>query len=188
MQAESSKAIVMNITRSLWIGFALVILAAGAAAQDEDARAQPSPTPAVRSVPDERFALLKMLGLDRQQVEAVRRMNQERRPLLEAAFSRLRDANRQLDEAIYRDTFDQSEFDSRLAEVIRAQGELIRIRNMNELLLRRILTPEQVTRFRTLREEFEQRRLRLNNMRQNLQPASTPNNSDRQPGRIRPRP
>ena len=98
--------------------------------------------------------LLRTLGLSRAQMMQVRRVNQARKPQVDAAQGRLRDANRALDEAIYADNFDQSSFDSRLKELQAAQADLARLRFTSEMNIRKILTPEQLARFRDLRRRY----------------------------------
>jgi Spy/CpxP family protein refolding chaperone len=102
--------------------------------------------------------LLRQLGLSPDQVQQMRKINLERRPLLNEAQRRFREANRSLDEAIYADRLDENEIDARLKEVQATQAELAKVRYANELAVRRILTPEQLIHFRDLRLRFEQQR------------------------------
>lgn len=102
--------------------------------------------------------LLAELGLSREQVQQIRRMNQERRPMMMEAQRRMREANRDLDMAIYRDSVSAEEFQARLKELQAAQAELARLRFENELSVRKILTPEQLVRFRELRRRFAEAR------------------------------
>src|SRR5207237_5219391 len=76
-----------------------------------------------------------------------------------------RDANRSLDQAIYADNINEDEIQTRLKEMQMAQAEVVKLRNMRELAVRKILTQEQLTKFRQLREEFERRmeEQRMNN-------------------------
>ena len=69
-------------------------------------------------------------------------------------MQRLHNANRALDEAIYADTVDEAAFQSRLKEVNQAQAEVARLRFTNELAVRKILTADQLARFRDLRRRF----------------------------------
>ncbi|MEO8041763.1 MAG: hypothetical protein ABI646_04040, partial [Acidobacteriota bacterium] len=59
---------------------------------------------------DGRPNLLAELGLTREQIQQIRRMNQERRPVMMLAQHRLREANRALDMAIYANTVSDSDF------------------------------------------------------------------------------
>lgn len=99
--------------------------------------------------------LLRILGLSREQMQQIRAMNQARKPLMEAATGRLRAANRALDEAIYADNVDDSVFQARLKELQLAQMEVAKLRFTSELEVRKILTPDQLIRFRELRKRFE---------------------------------
>jgi len=98
--------------------------------------------------------LIRILGLSPAQMMEVRRVNQARKPQMDAAQGHLQEANRALDEAIYADNFDQATFDSRLKEVQAAHAEVARLRFTNEMNIRKILTPEQLARFRELRRKF----------------------------------
>jgi Spy/CpxP family protein refolding chaperone len=98
--------------------------------------------------------LLRTLGLSPEQMQQIRKMNQQRKPLMDAAMVRLRNANRALDEAIYADNFDEATFQASLKELQLAQADAAKLRYMNELGVRKILTPEQLGRFRDLRQQF----------------------------------
>lgn len=113
--------------------------------------------------PDERADerrpnLLAELGLSREQIQQIRRMNQERRPTMMQARRRMQDANRALDMAIYRDSVNDEEFHARLKDVQSAQADLARLRFESELSVRKVLTPEQLVRFRELRRRFAEAR------------------------------
>ena len=107
---------------------------------------------------DRRPNLLAELGLSPEQVQQVRRMNQERRPAMMIAQRRMREANRDLDMAIYSDTVSEAEFAKRLSEFQAAQAELARLRFESELSVRKVLTPEQLVRFRDIRRRFAEAR------------------------------
>lgn len=127
--------------------------------------------------------LLRDLGLSPEQVLAIRRMNQARRPIMEAATERLRNANRLLDEAIYADNLDENLVNERIREVQSAQAEISRLRFEAELGLRKILTPEQLIKFREIRRRFApQNRPQPG---ENPPPAETRNNQQRPLQRLR---
>ena len=84
----------------------------------------------------------------------LRKTNMERRPLLIEAQAKVREANRSLDDAIYSDTVDEQLVKDRLRQAQLAQSEVIKLRFMNEFAIRQILTPEQLARFRELRQRF----------------------------------
>jgi Spy/CpxP family protein refolding chaperone len=98
--------------------------------------------------------LIRSLGLSPEQLQQVRKMNQARKPLMDAAMVRVRNANRALDEVIYADNLDEAAFQANLKEVQLAQAEAAKLRYLNELGIRKILTPEQLARFRELRQRF----------------------------------
>ncbi len=137
--------------------FSLAVVFLGAAsmfAQDgPDPQEGPNQT---RRPGNVRPNLLRQLGLGQQQMQQIRRYNVERRPAMEAAQKRFQEATRSLDRAIYADQLNEAEVQDRIKEVQMSQAELIKLRSMNELSIRRILTPEQLTRFRQIRQRFDQ--------------------------------
>src|SRR5688572_30592904 len=78
----------------------------------------PPPEDAIRDErPDgQRPNLLAELGLSPEQVQQIRRMNRERRPVMMEAQRRMREANRHLDMAIYGDAVSDAEVQTRLKE------------------------------------------------------------------------
>jgi Spy/CpxP family protein refolding chaperone len=122
--------------------------------------------------PPNRGDLFRELGLSQEQFQQVRRMNQARKPIMDAAHYRLREANRLVDEAIYSDTLNEEEVQNRLKEAQAAQADMVRLRFTNELEIRKILTPEQLIKFRELRAKFERVREniknRIDDRRQNI--------------------
>ncbi|MFT3745314.1 MAG: hypothetical protein QM785_13600 [Pyrinomonadaceae bacterium] len=143
---------------TLFRSFFLLALAFGSVTAIAAQETMPTPAPAVEKPVDFRTNALRQLGLTRDQLQRIRVMNQERKPLMDAAQVRLRQANRALDEAIYSDTATESDFQARLKEFQLAQGEVARIRYLNEFGVRRILTPEQLTRFRIMSASVSRRR------------------------------
>lgn len=98
--------------------------------------------------------LIRELGLTQEQVQQVRKINQETKPLMEGAQRRLREANRELDLSIYSDGMLQADVNQRLTDFQAAQAEVAKIRFMKEFAVRKVLTAEQLTRFRELRKRF----------------------------------
>ena len=146
--------------RSILISLAITMFSIAVTAQDKGSVAQPTePQRSSANNPqDTRNAALRQLGLSNVQVQRIRRLNQERKPLMDDAQRRLRTANRSLDDIIYADVANDADIQARLKEFQLAQAEVAKIRVMNELAVRRILTPEQLVRFRRLRSRFEQNR------------------------------
>lgn len=129
--------------------------------------------------------LLRELGLTPEQVQEIRTINQANRQNLRAAQEKVGEARRNLDQAIYSEKTDEAMVKQRLKEFQDAQAEIARIRAFTEFSIRKILTPEQLVRFRELRQRFEQIRrerqqqnpnpLRMRQMRRNQR-----QNNDRQ--------
>ena len=139
------------VLATLAIVFTGTIVAFG---QDNPPPAQPFAAEQAAERQPQRPNLLRDLGLSPDQVQAIRRMNRAQKPLIEAAAERLRNANRLLDEAIYADNLDENLVNERIREVQSAQAEISRLRFEAELNLRKILTPEQLSKFREIRRRF----------------------------------
>ena len=135
----------------VFAGLLIVFSSSAVKAQDE---MPPTDAPGKQFARQRRPNLMAELGLTQNQRQQIRRINVEKRPLLREAQQRLREANRNLDQAIYADNVIESEIQARLKDVQTAQAELIKIRLTNELAVRRLLTAEQLSKFRDLRERF----------------------------------
>lgn len=159
----------------------ILILGVLAFAQD-----QPSQNPP----PNERPNILAQLGLTQDQVQRFRKTNAEHRPLMEVAQRRLREANRELDMAIYSDTVSEEAFQSKLRAFQEAQGEVTRLRFQNELSIRKILTSEQLTLFREIRRRFgnardfiqDRQQQRRRQMQERMQPRNQNDQQKPPPG------
>ena len=114
---------------------------------------------------DIRQNVLMQLGLSREQVQQIRRLNQERKPLMDEAQRRVREANMALDMAIYSDQTSDADVEARIKDVQLAQAEVAKLRFANEYAVRKVLTPEQLVRFRELRRRFEQIRREMETRR-----------------------
>jgi len=153
----------MKTAKYLRLLLMLAIFALGVmsvSAQDDGLDDGPSDgdRPAAGRQQEPRFNLLRQLGLSREQIRKIRRMNQARKPLIAAAQQNFREASRLLDAAIYADVVNEEDVRARLKDVQLAQAELVRIRSMDELAVRRILTAEQLVKFRELRASFNETR------------------------------
>ena len=137
--------------------FATAFLLVGVTAA-QDTTGQETERPDANQPQDVRANLLRQLGLSREQIQQLRRINTERRPHMDNAQARLRQTTRALDEAIYADQIVEGDIQARMKEMQLAQAEVIKIRSLNELAIRRILTPEQLVRFRNMRQRFERAR------------------------------
>ena len=102
----------------------------------------------------ERPQLLRELGLRPEQIRQIKMINGENREKMREANFRLHEARKNLDDAIYADNADDALVETRLREFQSAQAQVIKIRTMTELAIRKTLTPEQLVRFRGLRDKF----------------------------------
>ena len=153
--------------------FAAALLFATPALAQNDPLSEGAPQE--RRVADEgRPNLLRELGVSSEHLQEIRRMNQARRPLMEDATRKLREANRALDMAIYADSLNETDVTARLKEFQLAQAEVAKLRFQGELELRKILSSEQLSKFRALREQFGKRREMRQNRRRGVPPAQRP--------------
>ncbi|MEP6902124.1 MAG: Spy/CpxP family protein refolding chaperone [Actinomycetota bacterium] len=123
------------------------------------------------------FKIFEELGLTREQIQQIRRINQERKPIMQEAQLHWREANRNLDSAIYSDNTTDEEVQTRMKEAQIAQTDLIKARALTEYQIRKILTPEQLIKFRQLREQLMQR---INELK-NRNNQNNPNNQQQRP-------
>jgi Spy/CpxP family protein refolding chaperone len=154
-----------------YLGSFLLSLVAVSAAFGQDGKPAEAQTiqderPAANQQQDVRGNVLRQLGLSREQIQQIRRMNMARKPIMDAAQRRFREANRALDEAIYADNVNETEIQARLKELQLAQADVAMIRFTSELAIRKVLTPDQLVRFRDLRQRFEQARDNFQTRRQ----------------------
>jgi Spy/CpxP family protein refolding chaperone len=117
--------------------------------------------------PVDRMNILRELGLSPDQVRQMRLINQDVRIKRQAARKQLNEAGRNLDQAIYAQTVDDALFAQRLKEFQDAQGEMTRVNFENEFAIRKVLTPEQLVRFREIRRRFNEARENFQRQRQN---------------------
>src|SRR5436305_3131560 len=105
------------------------------------------------------------LNLTPDQVGKIRSILEEKKLERQTAGRRLNQALRALDEAIYSDNATEAVIEQRAREVAEAQAAQVRLRAMTELNIRRVLTPDQLSTFRKIRQEHirAQREQRLEN-------------------------
>ena len=128
-----------------------------------------SPNPNQTDAPPTRPNLLQGLDLSKSQLLEIRRLNQEKKPLMQEAQRNLRSAQQQLDEAIYADNVDENLIQTRLLAAQKAHEEVLKIRANSEIAVRKVLTAEQLIKFRQIRQQFEQTRQNLQTRRQEVQ-------------------
>lgn len=131
----------------------------------QEVKTDEQPQPNAQPTADNKVTLLRHLGLTREQIQQIRRINAERKPLMDAAQRRLREATKQLDDVIYADGIAEGEFQERLKNVQQAQAEVSRVRFSTEFAIRRVLTPEQLVKFRELHDRFEAAQQNIQNQR-----------------------
>ena len=148
----------------------LFILPAALRAQVNDETDNPPPEHSEEQ--PRRPNLLQQLNLTPEQVKQIREINQKNRETVRAKLDLKREAERLLDEAVYADAPDENLINDRLQKVQQLQLELMKMRTLTEFAVRRILTPEQLTRFREIRQNFLQTRENRNAERQNPQNKS----------------
>ncbi|MEO8649475.1 MAG: periplasmic heavy metal sensor [Acidobacteriota bacterium] len=138
----------------LFIFIVLAFFAVGVTAQD-------GPPPDGNGPAEGRPDLFSQLGLSPEQIGQIRRINADRKPVMQEAQRRMREANRALDVAIYADAVNEGAVQTRLAEFQGAQAAVVKERFTSELLVRKVLTLEQLVKFREIRSRFTQARENL---------------------------
>ena len=113
--------------------------------------------------------IARELGLTEEQQVQIRKINRRQRQHLRVAQMRLRTARAAADLAIYDDVFDEALVGERIKEVAMAQAEITKIRMMSEVAVRNVLSPEQLVKFRDLRERVAAQRKRRAERRRNMQ-------------------
>jgi Spy/CpxP family protein refolding chaperone len=126
-----------------------------ATGQDESDERRGEPRRQAGARPMEAGPLLRRLGLSPDQIAAIRALHVDRRDRMQEAHEALRTAESNLDRAIYADAVNEEQVKRRLSEFKAAQANVAEMRYMNELAIRRILTPEQLVQFRQMRERFD---------------------------------
>jgi Spy/CpxP family protein refolding chaperone len=103
-------------------------------------------------LPANQMADLRPLNLTPDQIQKVRDIYLELKDQRQAAVQRLRFAQRALGEAIESPTPNESLIAQRSREVADAQANTIRLRSLTEARILQVLTPEQRTRLREMRQ------------------------------------
>jgi Spy/CpxP family protein refolding chaperone len=172
----------LTVALAVWLS---LFACSGVSAQEE----MPTPTEGQnQNLPPKKSPgrILRELELSREQIRQIRSINQSRRPLMQAAQKSWREAQRNLDLAIYADETDQEAIELRLKEAQTAYSEFIKARSVTEFLIRQVLTPGQLQKFRQFRDQVKQR----NKPSQQDRNINNPENRDtppEPPRRLRPR-
>ena len=128
-----------------------LLLLAGSAAHSASAQTADETPEAEQSGQESNWRTL--LNLTPEQLRQIRVIRRENRLEWQAARQRLLEARRSLDQAIYSDDANEAAVEQRAREVAEAQAAEVRLRALTELSIRRVLTPEQLNTFRTIREQ-----------------------------------
>jgi Spy/CpxP family protein refolding chaperone len=167
------------------VGIVALSLTVSVSAQDRE----PMQRPPGDGPQMQRQAWLRELGLSPDQIQKIREMNTRSRPLMAAAQRLVAEANRLLDQAIYADEVSEDLVASRLREFQDAQAEVSRLRFENELEMRRVLSAEQLVRFRDLRRRFNEARNAAQPRRpEEIRRGQPPRDGDGPANVVRPRP
>jgi len=105
--------------------------------------------------PPRRPNLLQALGLTQDQVRQLRQLNTSMQPQLRESERAMRQAKQSLDEAIYSDELSDQLIQERLQIFQKAQFEVAKNRTMMETSVRKILTRDQLFKFKRLRQNFQ---------------------------------
>lgn len=142
---------------------------------------------------------IRKLDLTPDQIEKIRTIYSENKEERQATNQRVRRARRSLDDAIDSDNPSEAEVKARARELAEAQAAARQMRDITEIRIRRVLTPEQLNKLRDMRREaMLNRRMRRteganNGLRPNAgglnrQPgAQTPRNNNNNPRALTPR-
>lgn len=136
--------------------FLLCVAALSADASAQSVAPDGRPNSGRRSGKD-RPNLFQELGVTAEQREQIRNLRSRDRKEFAAAQKRFREANKALDAAIYSDVVDDQLIEQLITQRNEAEAALSRLKTMSELNLRKILTPEQVAKFREIRKRFARR-------------------------------
>jgi Spy/CpxP family protein refolding chaperone len=117
-----------------------------AAQQNEDGRRDRMPR-------DMRRDPLRALNLTPEQLQQIRAIREESKEDWRVARQRVAEAHLALDEVIYSDNVSEALIEERARAVGTAQAAVARLRALTELKIRRVLTPEQLSKLRSMRQE-----------------------------------
>lgn len=138
----------------IFAGFLMIFSFSALEVKAQEEMPPPDEAPNKREERLRRPNLLRELNLSKEQRQQIRRIHQQKKPQLGQAQQHFREANQNLDREIYADNVNEAEIRARLKEAQLAQSELVQIRTLTELEVRRILTTEQLGKFREIRENF----------------------------------
>jgi Spy/CpxP family protein refolding chaperone len=111
------------------------------------------------------ITMLNLTPEQRQKIRAIRAENKEERATI---IERVKSSNEALERALDVDNPNEAEVELRLRDLAVAQAASTRMRVLQELKIRRVLTPEQIAKWREIRlEAAAQRRREVQERREN---------------------
>jgi len=96
---------------------------------------------------------LRALNLTPDQLQQIRAIREESKEEWRTTRQRVAEAHRALDEVIYSDNGSEALIEERARAVGAAQAAVARLRALTELKIRRVLTAEQLTTLRSMRQQ-----------------------------------
>jgi Spy/CpxP family protein refolding chaperone len=127
----------------LTITFTILLFSFAAIAQDVQM--------SVPDVPPKRPNLLQALGLSTEQVQQIKKINKEQKPKMDSAQRNLRQTKKALDDSVYSEIIDDADIQAKIKAFQTAQIEVTGIKAETEVSIRKVLTTEQLVKFRELR-------------------------------------
>ncbi len=137
---------------------ALILFGAASFAVKAQENPNPPSTNTPSPQPEKPRNLLEFLNLTPEQIQQIRAIQRENRPALQQAQKTQRDAQTALQEAIYAEVTDQNLVEQKIRQLTEAQKSVVEIRSRIEFRVRQVLNAEQLTKFKDLRQRFEQMR------------------------------
>lgn len=132
----------------------LIVMVSSASAQTvQPGQAAHPPEPQHRQFGGDPIRQLNLTPEQREQIRTIREQSKEERARIN---ERLRETNRVLEQALDSDSPDEAAVEQRAREVVEAQAAAMRLRVLTEVRIRRVLTLEQKTLLRTLRQQAQE--------------------------------
>jgi Spy/CpxP family protein refolding chaperone len=147
-----------NLLLALGLTVAFSISAGARSFQDPEAQSTET-LPTNRNTDDP----IRQLNLSAEQREKIRSITEENREQRQRINRQLREAQFALEQSLDADNPSEEIVEQRIRDLAQAHAAQIRMRAMQELKIRSVLTPDQVSIWRHLRVRNQNLRRRLNN-------------------------
>lgn len=132
-----------------WFFVAILVLMTGASTSHATSKElQQRPERRIVRQFEDPIRQLNLTAEQREQIRAINQLVHEERAALEL---RRRETSRALEEALEADFPDEAVIEQRLRDLAEAQAASMRMRVLTEVRIRRVLTPEQLETWRTMR-------------------------------------